>query len=88
MPAAVESPKIAPAEPATETASSPPIVVDLGKRRRKQIKQLREGRGKLMDDVGGVIDELRKAGAISDSAQPVVIVIREKPKNPLTWPFG
>jgi Family of unknown function (DUF6200) len=88
MPAAVDSPKTAPAEPAAETAGSAPIVIDLGKRRRKQIKQLREGRGKLMDDVGGVIEELRKAGAIGESAQPVVIVVREKPKNPLTWPFG
>ena len=41
-----------------------------------------------MDDVGGVIEELRAAGAIGASAQPVVIVVREKRKNQMAWPLG
>jgi hypothetical protein len=63
----------------TEPASIPsPIVLDLGKQRRKRIKQLRRGAGKLMDEVNASIVELRVAGAIGPTAQPVVVVVREK----------
>lgn len=57
-----------------------PIVVDLGKQPRKQIKKLTEGRGKLLDEVDKVIQELKVAGKISGSAQPVVIVVKQKAK--------
>ena len=59
-------------------ASSAPVVLDLGKQRRKQIKQLCRGEGKLMDEINASIDELRTAGALSATAQPVVIVVRQK----------
>jgi hypothetical protein len=66
-----------------------PIIVDIGKKRKKQIKQLREGRGKLMDEINGLLEELREAGSISGSAQPVVVVVQEKRKaRLLPWPLG
>ena len=66
-----------------------PIIVDIGKKRRKQIKRLREGRGKLMDEVTGLLEELRTAGSISSSAQPVVVVVRQKRKGrSLMWPLA
>jgi len=55
------------------------LVVDLGKHGRKQIKRLRRGEGKLVDEVQQCVHELRSAGTIAESAQPVVIVVREKP---------
>jgi hypothetical protein len=58
--------------------SAPPVVLDLGKQRRKRIKQLRRGEGKLMDEINASIEELRTAGALSATAQPVVIVVRQK----------
>jgi hypothetical protein len=57
---------------------SAPVVLDLGKQRRKQIKQLRKGEGRLLDDIKGAIEELRTVGTIGASSQPVVIVVREK----------
>ncbi len=70
-------------------SSNAPIVVDIGKKRRKQIKRLREGRGKLMDEVTGLLEELRSAGSISSSAQPVVVVVRQKRKGrSLMWPLA
>src|SRR5262249_4824943 len=57
------------------------IVVDLGKKRRKQIKQLREGKGKLMEEVSEAIQELKTSGQISGSAVPVVVVVRQRPRN-------
>jgi hypothetical protein len=84
MPAATEVVK----SPETATNHAP-IVVDLGKKRRKQIKQLREGRGRLMDEVNSLVQELRTAGSISAAAQPVVIVVREKRKTrALAWPLA
>jgi Family of unknown function (DUF6200) len=78
----------------TKTATEPhsgnaPVVVDLGKKRRKLIKQLREGRGKLMDEINTLVDELRSAGTISAGAQPVIVVVEKKPKSPsLLWPIS
>jgi hypothetical protein len=35
-----------------------PIIINLGKKKRKQIKRLKKGRGKLWRDVIDVIDEV------------------------------
>jgi hypothetical protein len=80
MPTSVDSPKT--------SDTSAPIVVDMGKKRGKQIKQLREGRGKLMDEVNGLLDELKAAGSMSPTAQPVIIVVRQKKKMSLKWPLA
>lgn len=82
MPSAADSQKT------TGAPGNAPIVVDLGKKRGKQIKQLREGRGKLMNEVNGLLDELRADGSISASAQPVIIVVRRKKKASLLWPLA
>lgn len=58
-----------------------PVVLDFGKQRRKQIKRLRRGDGKLMDDINGAIAELRTAGTIGATSQAVVIVVRQKPRK-------
>jgi hypothetical protein len=63
-----------------------PIVVDLGKHRRKQVKKLRNGKpGKLMDDVKECIKELKTNEAISESVQPLIVVVREKRKRGRRW---
>ena len=54
------------------------IVVDLGCKSMKQIKRLRKGKGKLLDKVKQCIAELRASGTVTGTAQPVVIVIKEK----------
>ncbi len=63
---------------ASALAPSEPVVLDLGKQRRKQIKRLRQGDGKLMDDINGAIDELRTAGTIGPVSQAIVVIVREK----------
>ena len=66
----------------TKPASSPnPLIVDLGKKRRKQIKQLRKGRGKLFDKVNTTLQELKTSSAISSNAEPVVVIVQEKSKR-------
>ena len=66
----------------SSAVSGDAIIIDLGKQKRKQVRRLRKGEGKLMDEVAGSIDELRRAGHVSDDAQPIIVIVREKPKRP------
>jgi Family of unknown function (DUF6200) len=71
--------------PADKSDKSQIVVVDFGKRQtRKQIKRLRRGEGKLLTRVEGIVNDLVTAGTVKSTAQPVVIVVREKE----SWPFG
>lgn len=58
-----------------------PVVLDIGQRSKEQIKRLRRGEGKLMNRISTVIEELKKSGTISQTAQPIVLVVREKRKK-------
>ena len=60
------------------TTRNAPVVLDLGRRRRKLIRQLRRGEGKLLDDINGAVEELRTAGTLSASSQPVIVVVQQK----------
>ena len=84
-------------KPITADAQAPAIagprtnnvtIVELDKRyTRKQIKKLRDGRGKLMNDLADVISEMVTHDALPPSAHPVVLVVREK--NDDAWdPFS
>jgi hypothetical protein len=55
-----------------------PILIDLGRKKRKAVKKLRKGCGRLMDDIGEVVAGLKSEGTITDGAQVVVVVVREK----------
>lgn len=62
----------------------PPIVVDLGKTRRRRIKDLKRGRGKLVDEVQDVMTRVRDdLGPSADGKQliPIVIVYKRKTKK-------
>lgn len=64
---------------AKESAGGPSfVVVDVGKKqKRKAIKQLRKGKGKLTRKVEGMISELRESSALPDGS-PLVVIVREK----------
>lgn len=71
----------------TDTAAASHIVVDLGKHPRKRVKQLREGRGRLMAEVAHAVEELQAAGTLGPNATPVIIIVKQKrPKT--AWPLG
>ena len=71
----------APAKATASNATEAPIIVDLGKRRRKLVRRLRKGTGKLMDEVQAAIDEIRRAGRISGNVQPIIVVVSPKTKS-------
>lgn len=61
------------------------VVVDLGKKyKRKHIRRLRKGRGKLMGKVQGLVADLRD-DMPNNNVQPVVVVVRQKKKKNKFW---
>ena len=61
-----------------------PVVVDLGKVRRKHVKRLKRGEGRLAGEVLDVLDEVvEELGTELDGSTlvPVVMVYERKPKK-------
>jgi hypothetical protein len=58
-----------------------PIIVSLGKKSKKQIKRLKRGKGRAMDEVMDVIDQVQAnlgEQAAGKVLVPVVIIYRKK----------
>ena len=70
------------AKPATELAEvTAPIIVSLGKKKRKAIKQLKRGKGSVMTEVMDVIDQVQEtlgAQAEGKILVPVVLIYQRK----------
>lgn len=61
-----------------------PIIIDLGKTRRKRIKQLKRGRGKLTREVQDVLEEVQMdLGQEAEGKEfiPVVLIYRQRRKR-------
>ncbi len=58
-----------------------PLVVDLGRKKAKELKKLRKGEGPLMDEVLQLLDQLRADGRLQPEATPVVMVVKQKARN-------
>jgi hypothetical protein len=57
-----------------------PVIIDLGKKKKQQIRNLTKGRGRLLRDITEITDELAASGEIDAGAQPLIVVVREKSK--------
>jgi hypothetical protein len=70
-----------------KTSGGQIVIVDLGGSARppKLVKELRNGKGKLMTKVERIVADLTQAGTIKSNAQPVVIVVREAPPSPVDF---
>jgi paraquat-inducible protein B len=58
-----------------------PVMVDLGKQKRKLVRRLRKGQGKLMEEVNDLLQQMSESGQIQKDAQPVIVVVRQKPRS-------
>lgn len=77
-----EAPMASAAKADTADSTVEPIIINLGKKRRKQVRRLRRGKpGRLLDRVQEAIDHLRTNGEMAAGTQPVVIVVRQRSKN-------
>jgi hypothetical protein len=78
------APETTPLATAAPAAGIDPVVVDLGKKSRKQIKNLKKGKGKLVRHVAAVLEEVKANGGAELAGKelvPIVIVYRRKPKR-------
>jgi hypothetical protein len=66
------------ASSAPTATEKPIVVVDLGKRSKKKVKQLRKGTGRLMDRVVDTVDQLTADGEVEADHQIVVVVVRQE----------
>jgi Family of unknown function (DUF6200) len=79
--ATVMTPVVASAVPEGTTGIAP-IIIDLGKEKKKRIKDLKRGRGRLMAEVASVLSEVRAGiGNDADGKQLVPVVLIYKKKN-------
>jgi|GEM_PF-883757 len=53
-------------------------VLDLGEQKKKRIKKLRKGEGRLMMKVEDAIADLQEEGILEAKVQTVVVVVREE----------
>ena len=80
--ATVLTPTVATTTP--EVTGIAPIIIDLGKEKKKRIRDLKRGRGRLMAEVAAVLNEVRAGiGNDADSKQlvPVVLIFKKKRKG-------
>lgn len=61
-----------------KTETKAPLIVDLGKQRRKNVKDLRSGTGRLAEALNGCLEELRTAGTLAPNSQTVVVIVRQR----------
>jgi hypothetical protein len=61
-----------------EAESGIVCVLDLGEHRRKRVKKLRKGGGRLMEKVEDAVASLQEQGVLKPDAQTVVVVVREE----------
>ena len=61
------------------------LVIDIGKRKRKQVRRLRKGEGRLAEEIEQTVDNLKNEGVLDTDAQTVVVVVRQKPKRNWMW---
>lgn len=68
-----------------------PIILDVGKKKKRQVKDLKRGRGRLMDEVEQTLEDVRAGlGPQAEAKEivPVVLLIRQKPKRRRGGGFG
>ena len=59
------------------------VVVNIGKKKRKHVRRLRKGRGRLMSKVQGLVEDMKEDGVEGGT---LVVVAREKrKKNSFKW---
>lgn len=77
------SPSIPPTPKDPVTDDSAIIVADLGSRRGKSIRRLKEGKGRLLDDSAKLLQQLKVDGVVTEGAQAIVVVVKEKRRRGL-----
>jgi hypothetical protein len=76
------------AEQAVQGEVASPIIINLGKQRRKRIKDLKRSRGVLLEEVLEAVAQVNGqlgADGAGKVLVPVVLIYREKRRNPFRF---
>jgi hypothetical protein len=68
----------APGARSTDSPSAGTTVADIGSRSKKSIVKLRNGDGRLLEDVNALLDVLKAEAIVRGPARAVVVVVKEK----------
>jgi hypothetical protein len=63
------------------TAKGDPVIIDLGKQKRKKIRQLRKGRGPLFAKVSDTQSGLKAKGVTDENSGPTIVLVKEKKRK-------
>jgi hypothetical protein len=77
--------------PVSRASQAPPVVLDLGKTKKKFIRELKRGEGKLMEDVAEAVEAVRSNLSSEMDGKilvPVVIVYQRKTRKSGFMPFS
>jgi hypothetical protein len=66
---------------ASTTPKGDPVIIDLGKQKRKKIRQLRKGRGPLFAKVSDTQVDLKTKGVCDENSGPTIVLVKEKKKR-------
>ena len=61
------------------------FVVDLGKKKRDQVKKLRKGKGKLVGRIESLVADMKESGEVNANADTLIIVVERKGRK--AFPF-
>ena len=80
---------MAEAKPKVDPVQEPrePVIIDLGRHKRKRVRRLRRGRGRLMGRVLDAVEDLGEDGAIDPNANTVIVIVRQKRRKGKNWFF-
>lgn len=69
-------------EAAPPAAKPEPIIVDMGKKNRKQVRKLSKGKpGRLLDRIEETVEHLRQNGELAEGVQPIVIIVKQRTRR-------
>lgn len=68
-----------------QKTESQPIVIHMGKKKKKQIKKYHKGKGSMFEEVKATIEQLKKQYQDTNSIQPVVVISKKKQRNLISW---
>lgn len=57
------------------------LILDIGKRKKKAIKRLRRGEGRLAEKVKAAVEEAKATATPDEAPQTVLVVVRQKRKK-------
>jgi hypothetical protein len=59
-----------------------PVIIDLGKKNRKQVRKLRKGKpGRLLNRIEETIEQLRGGEGLGENVKPIIIIVRERTRK-------